>query len=204
MTLDTIIKRFTDYGTQESKITRDHLNIASRKMLHDYPLGIGWNNFAEVINPPWWYGDHIDEYHRQAGNTVDKNYKKGVVESLWYLHLAETGYQGLITYLIIIALFLFWNVQNILYYRRRYLGAVSIGLLVGSLMNYTQSFLERVLTQPRNVMLWLILLAITAKITVWRTSERRRRNREWRERIERIPVERQLAYQNETKESVPA
>ena len=204
MTLDTIIKRFTDYGTQESKITRDHLNIASRKMLYEYPLGIGWNNFAEVINPPWWYGDHIDEYHRQAGNTVDKTYKKGVVESLWYLHLAETGYQGLITYLIIIALFLFWNVQNIFYYRRRYLGAVSIGLFVGSLMNYLQSFLERVLTQPRNVMLWLILLAITARITVWRTSERRRRNREWRERIERIPVQRQLAYQNASKEEVAA
>jgi hypothetical protein len=61
-------------------------------------------------------------------------------------------------------------------------------------MNYGQSFLERVLTQPRNVMLWLLLLAITARITVWRTSERRRRNREWRERIERIPAQRQLTY----------
>lgn len=194
MTMDTIVKRFTDYGNEESKRTRDHLNIASRKMLYDYPLGIGWNNFAETINPPWWYGDHIDEYHRSVGNTVDKNYKKGIVESLWYLHLAETGYQGLITYLIVIFVFLFWNVQNIIYYRRRYLGAVSIGLLVGSLMNYGQSFLERVLTQPRNVMLWLLLLAITARITVWRTSERRRRNREWRERIERIPAQRQLTY----------
>ena len=204
MTIDTIMKRFTDYGTQESKITRDHLNIASRKMLHEYPLGIGWNNFALTINPPYNYGDHIDEYHRQAGNTVDKGYRKGVVESLWWLHLAETGYQGLITYLVIIFVFLFWNVQNIIYYRRRYLGAVSIGLLVGSLMNYGQSFLERVLTQPRNAMLWLILLAITARITVWRKSERRRRTREWRERIERIPAERQLALKNEPKEPVAA
>jgi hypothetical protein len=202
MTLDTIVKRFTDYGNDESKRTREHLNIAAHKMLLEYPLGIGWNNFAQVINPPFPYGDHIDEYYRQTGNTVDRKYKKGVVESLWWLHLAETGYQGLITYLVIIFLFLFWNVQNIIYYRRRYLGAVSIGLLVGSLMNYGQSFLERVLTQPRNVMLWLIMLAITARITMWRKSERRRRNREWRERIERIPVQRQLAYQNDPEEPV--
>lgn len=202
LTLDTIIQRFSDYGNEESKRTREHLNIASHKMLKDYPLGIGWNNFAETINPPWWYGDHIDEYHRSVGNTVDKHYKKGIVESLWWLHLAETGYQGLITYLVVIFVFLFWNVQNIIYYRRRYLGAVSIGLLVGCVMNYSQSFLERVLTQPRNLMLWLILLAITARITVWRKSERRRRNREWRERIERIPAQRQLAFQNEPKEPV--
>lgn len=194
MTIDTIIKRFTDYGTQESKITREHLNIAAHKMLLEYPLGIGWNNFAQVINHPYTYGDHIDEHYRQAGNTVDKKYKKGVVESLWWLHLGETGYQGLITYLLVIGLFLFWNVQNIIYYRRRYLGAVSIGLLVGSLMNYGQSFLERVLTQPRNVMLWFILLAITARIMTWRKAERRRRNREWRERIERIPAQRQLEF----------
>jgi hypothetical protein len=42
-------------------------------------------------------------------------------------------------------------------------------------MNYLQSFLERVLTQPRNVMLWFILLAITARITAWRKAELRRR-----------------------------
>ena len=204
MTMDTIIKRFTDYGNEESKRTREHLNIAAHKMLKEYPLGIGWNNFAETINPPFWYGDHIDEYYRQTGNTVDKKYKKGVVESLWWLHLAETGYQGLVTYLIIIFVFLWWNVNNAIYYRRRYLGAVSIGLFVGTMMNYGQSFLERVLTQPRNIMLWFILLAMTARIMTWRKAERRRRLREHRERIERIPHQRQLDYDDRSHEPIPA
>ena len=194
MTLDTIIKRFGDKGNDESKRTREHLNIAASKMLHEYPLGIGWNNFAETINFPWWYSEHIDNYYRSVGNKVDKKYKKGVVESLWWLHLAETGYQGLIGYLVVIFVFLWWNAQNAIYYRRRYLGAVSIGLFVGPFMNYTQSFLERVLTQPRNVMLWFILLAMTARITTWRKAEKRRRNREFRERIERIPYQRQLEF----------
>jgi hypothetical protein len=194
MTMDTIIKRFHDYGNDESKRTREHLNIAAHKMLKEYPIGIGWNNFAEVINPPWWYGDHIDEYYRQTGNTVDKKYKKGIVESLWWLHLAETGYQGLIMYLVVAFVFLWWNVRNAIYFRRRYLGAISIGLFVGSFINYSQSFLERVLTQPRNVMLWLILLAITARIMTWRKAEIRRRQRNFRERIERIPYERRLEF----------
>jgi hypothetical protein len=194
MTMDTIIKRFHDYGNDESKRTREHLNIAAHKKLKEYPIGIGWNNFAEVINPPWWYGDHIDEYYRQTGNTVDKKYKKGIVESLWWLHLAENGYQGLVMYLVVAFVFLWWNVRNAIYFRRRYLGAISIGLFVGSFINYSQSFLERVLTQPRNVMLWLILLAITARIMTWRKAEIRRRQRNFRERIERIPYERRLEF----------
>lgn len=194
MTLDTIVARFGDYGNDESKRTRDMLNISARLMVEEYPLGIGWNNFAQTINYPWTYSEHIDEWHRQNGNTVDRKYKKGVVESLWWLHLGETGYQGLATFVVIVLVFLWWNARNVLYYRRKYLGAVSIGLFVGTFMNYAQSFLERVLTQPRNMMLWFILLAMTARIMTWRKAEKRRRNRERRDRIERIPYERQLEY----------
>jgi hypothetical protein len=194
MTLDTILARFNDYGNDESKRTRDMLNVSARQMLDDYPLGIGWNNFAQTINYPWPYSEHIDHWNRINGNTVDKKYRKGVVESLWWLHLSETGYQGFITYVLIILVFLWWNFRNAVYYSRRYLGAVSIGLFVGTFMNYTQSFLERVLTQPRNMMLWFILLAMTARIMMWRKAEKRRRIREIRERIERVPYERQLEF----------
>jgi hypothetical protein len=193
MTLDTIVARFHEYGTDESKRTRQQLNVASSLMLEDYPLGIGWNNFGVAVNYQI-YSQHIDDWHLKNGNKIDRHYKKGIVESLWWLHLAETGYQGLITYLILIALFLWWNFRNAIYYHRRYLGAVSIGIFVGFTMNYLQSFLERVLTQPRNMMLWLILMAVTARITTWRIAEKRRRNREWRERIERVPAERQIEY----------
>jgi hypothetical protein len=180
MTLDTIVQRFQDYGNQESANTRNMLNISSRMMLAEYPLGIGWNNFAHVINRPYYYGDHIDRWQRINGNTVDPDYKKGVVESLWWLHLAETGWQGFATFMLFIGTFLWWNFRNAWYYRGRPLGAISIGLLVGSTMNYAQSFLERVLTQPRNAMLWLILLAATARIVTWRKREIKLRRRYWR------------------------
>ncbi len=175
LAMDTIMKRFNQYGNDESARTRTMLNLSSKLMLQDYPLGIGWNNFAVTINPPFTYGEHIDDWQRKNGNVVDKRYKKGVVESLWWLLLAETGYQGFVLYLLFIGLFLWLNCQNAIFFRRSYIGAVSVGLLVGTSMNYVQSFLERVLTQPRNMMLWFILLAMTARITAWRKAELRRR-----------------------------
>jgi hypothetical protein len=81
--------------------------------------------------------------------------------------------------------FLWWNARNAIYFRREYLGAVSIGLFVGSSMNYLQSFLERILTQPRNMMLWLILLAVTARISTWRKADKARRRREHEEYMQR-------------------
>jgi hypothetical protein len=183
LTLDTIVKRFYDYGNEESAKTREMLNESSRWMLEDYPLGVGWNNFAVTINYPYPYSENIDYWQKINNDPVDKNYKKGIVESLWWLLLSETGYQGFATYLLFIAMFLWWNLRNAIYYRREYLGAVSVGLLVGSSMNYLQSFLEHVLTQPRNIFLWLTLLAITARITTWRKGEQIQLKREREEQI---------------------
>ena len=177
MTMDTIVSRFHDYGTQESARTRRMLNTSASMILHDYPMGVGWNNFAHVINRPFPYGDHIDHWQLVNGNPVDPTYKKGNVESLYWLHLSETGYLGLLTYLAFMLLFLWWNVKAGLYFRRKFLGAAAIGIFVGCSMNYLQSFLERVLVQPRNMVLWFLLLAATARIEQWRSQDKIRRRR---------------------------
>ena len=160
LAMDSIVKRFNDSGNEESKKTRELLNESARGMLRDHWLGIGWNNFAETINKPYIYGDNIDHWQIVNGNPIDPNYKKGTVESLWYLLLAETGFQGFATYLLLLFVFLWWSVRNAIFFRHTFLGAVSVGIFFGCLMNYLQSFLERVLTQPRNMMLWLILISI--------------------------------------------
>ena len=187
LTLNTIINRFQDYGNDESKKTRDLLNEASRHMLRDYPLGIGWNNFALTINHPYPYGDNIDQWNRVNNNPVDKYYKKGVVESLYYLILAETGYHSLAVFLAFMGLFLWWNVRAIWTFRDHFLGSVSLGIFLGCGMNYVQSTLERVLTQPRNLVLWLLVLAVTAKIEFWRKLEVKRRLQRAHEAKRRAP-----------------
>lgn len=185
MTMDTIIERFHDYGNQESAHTRRMLNTSAGMMFEDYRMGIGWNNFAYTINRPFPYGDHIDHWQRMNGNPVDPDYKKGVVESLYWLLLSETGWQGLVTYLALVFVFLFWNARAAVYFRHQFLGSVAMGMFAGLTMNYLHSFLERVLVQPRQLILWLLILAATARIEKWRRLEKRRRRRMARERIVR-------------------
>ena len=118
----------------------------------------------------------IDDWELEGGVTIDPHHQKGVVESLYYLLLAETGWQGLISFLLFMAVFLWWNVRGPrFFYRYHFLGALSIGIAIGCGCNYLHSTLERVLIQPRNMMFWFLLLAVTARIYVWRREETRAR-----------------------------
>jgi hypothetical protein len=173
--LNTILARFHDSYNADSALTRDMLNAASREMLHDYPLGVGWNNFAVMIDPPYHYGDIIDNYFKRTGDETTSDQNKGIVESHYYLLLSETGYEGLLGYLVFVGYFLWCNARAAFYFRNHFLGAVSIGIGVGCISNYLQSTLERVLTQPRNMMEWMLLLALTARIESWRRQAKKER-----------------------------
>jgi hypothetical protein len=175
LSLDTIAARFQDYGNEASGKTRELLNQASRNMVEDHPLGIGWNNFAFVINRPFLYGNIVDEWELAGGVTIDRHHQKGLVESLYYLFLAETGWQGLTSFALFIALFLWWNVRGWFAFRYHIFGALSLGIGLGCGCNYLQSTVERILIQPRNMMLWLLVLALTARMEVVRRAEARLR-----------------------------
>jgi hypothetical protein len=175
-TMDTIISRFNDPYTAESANTRKMLNEASRAMVADYPFGVGWNNYGRMLNHPNRYGDHIDAYHRSVGNKVDKAYQKGISESLYYLILAENGYLSLILWAAFCAAFLIYNLRAARTFRSDMIGGYSIGLFAGCGVIYLQSTLERVLTQPRNMALWFLLLGAAARIEIWRRKEMALRN----------------------------
>ncbi|MDB6058300.1 MAG: hypothetical protein JWO95_2144 [Verrucomicrobiales bacterium] len=187
--LQTIINRFNDTYNKDSSETRRMLNIASREMLRDYPLGGGWNNFGVLINPPYPYGSLIDQYFKDHNEFKEVDTSKGIVESHYYLLLSETGYPGYISYLILIAYFLYLNARAALFFRNHFLGVISVGIGIGCSCNYLQSLLERVLTQPRNLMLWLILLALTARIETWRKQAKAQRAKPRYAEPERIEVE---------------
>lgn len=171
LAVHTIVARFHDEGNEASGETRHLMNAASKAMVQAHPLGIGWNNYAHVINPPFSYGDVIDDWERERGHKVDADYAKGVVESHYYLLLSETGWQGLGSYLLFIGVFLWWNVRAMWSFRNHLFGCVSLGIFAGCACNYLQSTLERVLTQPRNMMLWLLLLGIVSRLETWRREK---------------------------------
>lgn len=172
LTIGTILARFNDQGNQASGETRELMNAAAKEMVRDHPLGIGWNNYAHTINAPFPYGDIIDEWEHERGHKVDPDYAKGVVESHYYLLLSETGWQGLFSYLLFISVFLWMGLRGFLYFRRHPLGCISLGIAVGCICNYLQSTLERVLTQPRNIMLWMLLLGLAARIETSRREQK--------------------------------
>lgn len=165
---DSIISRFNDKGNDASGKTRELMNAAAIHMLRDHPEGIGWNNYAHTINQPFPYGDVIDEYERDRGRKVDPDYAKGVVESHYWLLLSETGFQGYTSFMLMITVFLYWNIRGYFAYRGTMLSCVSLGAGMGCFTNYLQSLLERVLTQQRNMMLWLIVLGLTAAVESFR------------------------------------
>jgi len=170
--INTIVARFHDEGNEASGETRVVMNLAAKAMLHHGAVGIGWNNFGLTINHPFPYGDVIDDQERERGHKVDDDYAKGVVESHYWLLLAETGYGGYATYMLFIAVTLWWCLRGVFVWRGEFPAAFLGGLFVGLLLIYLHSNLERVLTQTKNFSLWFILLGAAARIHCWQRVRR--------------------------------
>lgn len=170
-TADTIISRFDDEGNEASGETREVMNLAAKAMLDDSAVGLGWNNFALTINHPYPYGDVIDDWNRDRGMRVDPNYSKGVVESHYWLLLAENGYPGLAGFLLFIGTVAWYQIRNALRLRKHAIGLFLMGLFCAFSLTYLHGNLERVLTQTKNLSAWLLLVGFVAAI------EASRRNR---------------------------
>jgi hypothetical protein len=159
-----IVFRFTEDRNQASSELRVLLIEASKLMLHDSAIGLGWNNYAQVINPPYHYGDCIDEWQIERGNTLNPNEAKPQPESHYWLLLAENGYPGFFAYILFISVTAWWCLRTAWRFRRTVLGAFFMGLLVALLLTYCHSTVERCLTQTKNLSMWLIFLGIVARL----------------------------------------
>jgi uncharacterized membrane protein len=77
--------------------------------------------------------------------------------------------------LVLISIGLWRNVRAFFFFGHSFLRCLSLGIFMGCLLNYVQSTLERVLVQPRNLMLWLILFGITARLEVMRREAKKQK-----------------------------
>jgi hypothetical protein len=172
LALGTIMARFHDKGNQASGELREVMKDACRAMVHDHPLGIGWNNYALVVNPPYPYAEIYYDWLRGMGMKIIESEPNSVVESHYYLLLAETGYVGLGSWLLVIFIGLWRNFRAFWTFGHSFRRCLALGVAAGCALNYEQSTLERVLVQPRNLMIWLILMGITARLEVMRREAR--------------------------------
>ena len=173
LTIDTIISRFNDQGNTASSELRHVMNAACKQMANDHTFGVGWNNYALVVNPPFPYAETYYEWIRGRGMKVDESKPNAVVESHYYLLLAENGKPGLFSYLFMIAVGLWRLLLAFFYFGHSFRRCLALGIAAGLTLNYGQSTLERVLVQPRNLMLWLILMGVVGRLHVMRKEAKR-------------------------------
>lgn len=173
--LDTIVARFNQHGNEESGETREIMKDMCRAMATDYKLGVGWNNYVHVANPPFPYCEIWWDYERSRGMRVDEERQIGAVESHYYLLLAENGNLGLYSYLLFIGVALWRNARGFFAFGETPARWMAYGIACGCTLNYVQSSLERVLTQPRNLGLWMLLLGVTARLEMMRREQKKMR-----------------------------
>lgn len=172
-TWNTISARFGEDRNKESSELRVLLIKASKLMLMDSSIGLGWNNYALVINKPWPYGDCIDEWTIDRGYTVDPDEAKPQPESHYWLILAENGYPGFLTYMLFLAVTSWWCLRSAIATWGTVWGTFLYSLFIALSIEYYHSTIERVLTQTKNLYMWLILLAFICRIEVWRKQARK-------------------------------
>ncbi len=168
LALPTLMMRFGEDRNQQSAELRVMLNTAAADMLHDSPIGLGWNNFVVLANAPYPYGDVIDQWTLQRGMNLDPDEVHPQPESHYWLMLAENGYPGFCAYLLFIIVTTVWCGRGIRAYRRTAIAAFLIGVFVAMVITYIHSNAERVLTQTKNLYTWLIFLGIVARIELSR------------------------------------
>jgi len=177
---DSIVARFEQSeGKPGVEDFRSVLERQSAAMLDDHPLGVGWNNYCIMNSRPEpgvkysriievWQEDDLG--HRVNPDTFRRN---ALVESIYWLHLAECGYPGLVAYLLFLLLSVVWTVRCSGRHRHNAFGGFAIGLLAAICLTYAHGTLERVMTQTKNLDTWLILLGLVCRIDYLRRFERR-------------------------------
>lgn len=128
---DTILRRF-EYAPDASELAREQFNAAAGLMLDDHPLGVGLNMFSHAL-------DHAG-YAAQVGITGYST--SSVVHNIYWLTLAETGYLGLVAYLVLLAVPLALAVWGVRRAGPDVRGDVLLGCAVGLASLYAQGLLE--------------------------------------------------------------
>lgn len=158
--MDSIVERF-ETAPEESGITRIVLAQAAAMMANDKLLGIGLNNFGLKINPPYPYSDHIyPALHDGKMPPEDYEEKNGLVETIYLMIAAETGWHNLGIFLTFLFVFYFRNFRNYRLMKLSEYRFVAIGLLGGLLGIYVESSLEWVLKQTNNFYQLMLVFAL--------------------------------------------
>jgi O-antigen ligase len=153
-----------------SDYERTAYNNAAAMMLSDHPLGVGANQFTLIAN--------IEGYYVKAGVPPDFLSLAGRVHNVYWLVAAETGYLGLITFVLVllrpltVAFLCGWRC------RKDKRGDLLLGFGVGLTLVYIHSFFEWSLVtfQAQYVLSFAIgsVAGVAQQLGYWQSAQARK------------------------------
>ncbi len=144
-----IIHRFRS-APEASAQARIEFNNAALSMAGDHVLGVGPNNFSLDLSEQHEYRRHLVvlQYEEEAG----------VCHNIYLLTAAETGWIGLIVFLIIVGRF-WWNAARHAISSRSLEGLLLFGIAIGWTALLANASLEWVMRQPFVMNMYAIMAA---------------------------------------------
>ena len=128
----SIIERIRT-APEASAVARDEFNYAAQLMLADHPFGVGLNNFSYVVTNQTQYREHFAAMRNEE--------QSGVAHHIYWLTAAETGYLGLLLYLVLVARFA-WSALSGSWRRKNIEGTLLFGVFLGICALQVSGFYE--------------------------------------------------------------
>ncbi len=148
---------------------RNALENQAKAMLADHPLGIGWNNFSLASSRP--RGDYaaiMENYMYAVHGYRVSIYNNALIENLYWMILGETGYLAFIAFVLFQLRLLHMAWGSLLKFRGTELGAGVVGMSVILPVLYVHWYLERIIANTPELLIFLVLTGVLARINTWR------------------------------------
>ncbi len=137
MMMETVVHRFL-HAPEASEQARDEFEVAAIMMADDHPLGVGINQYSQMLTEEEEYRRHIVVMRTEE--------QAGVAHHIYLLTAAEMGYAGMVFFIVISALFTLSMVIGGLPMRTMEQRLLA-GLAVGFIALFAIGFLEWVIRQ---------------------------------------------------------
>ena len=157
-----IIERFQK-APEASEATRVYFNQAARAMANDKRFGAGLNSFSWTITNTdyYWYvyseeRDTVKDEDEFRDSRMGQS-RLGTAHHIYYLFVAETGWAGMIIFIMFLARYYLHNVVLLFRTKNEYYQAILLGLLVGFSTLHLQGLLEWIFRQTQVFFLFCVL-----------------------------------------------
>lgn len=157
-----IIERFQK-APEASEMTRVYFNNAARAMANDKLFGMGLNSYSWALaNTDYYWYVYAEERDEVKDEEEFRESRKGqsrlgTAHHIYYLFAAETGWPGMIIFILFIAKYYIHNLVLLFRTRDDYYQAILLGLFIGFSTLHLQGLLEWIFRQTQVFFLFCVL-----------------------------------------------